>query len=260
MCSNVNVEKDEFTIIKDMNWEPFSLHFKQIFDGGYRYLDKCGEFILSLENNGLMTAEVNVTGAKLAFPEYGVSVVADTHQIAITQESCGADHKPFVDVCNLVSKTYQEFFTPSGIVSVGFASKSFLRFASLEAAWKHGLKLGDKYQDVLSKTVEMVPSQKRLDYNFTSGSQNLHVVAQPITFTSITKQQYNVGARISDSQKKRIERLNKSAERVDSSLAHAVMLELDLIENNPPADSLSKHFSVISKMEKNIQAELAKAS
>ncbi len=33
-----------------MAWQPFSLHFRQILDGAYRYLDKTGEFMVVAEN------------------------------------------------------------------------------------------------------------------------------------------------------------------------------------------------------------------
>lgn len=30
-----------------MSWQTLSLHFKQQYDGAFRYLDRCGEFMLA---------------------------------------------------------------------------------------------------------------------------------------------------------------------------------------------------------------------
>jgi hypothetical protein len=49
-----------------MSWESFSLHFKQVFDGGYKYLDSCGSLMLLAEERlGLMTEDVKPSGCKM---------------------------------------------------------------------------------------------------------------------------------------------------------------------------------------------------
>ena len=239
-----------------MKWTAFSLHFKQIYEGGYRYLDKCGEFILAAEKFNLMSAETNISGAKLTIPELGILVQANTQELSVMQELRGEDSEGFFQLVTNMVKTYSELFSPSRIESTGFASKSFLPFKSHDAALAKSLELGDKYNLALAKTVEMVPSQKKLDCNFTSGSFNFHILTHPVTFSPIGQQTHNAPGLSTDGQKKRLARLNRKAERVDHTLAHAIMLELDLVEFNPPADSLKKDFSALKKKEAAVQAAL----
>jgi hypothetical protein len=62
-----------------MAWETLSLHFKQQYDGAYRYLDRCGEFMLAaVEKMDFMPGDTKPEGAKLEIPENGFSAAVDT--------------------------------------------------------------------------------------------------------------------------------------------------------------------------------------
>jgi hypothetical protein len=53
-----------------MPWKTLSLHFKQTYDGGYRYLDKCGEFMLAAaEALNVIPGDIKPSGAKMEIPE-----------------------------------------------------------------------------------------------------------------------------------------------------------------------------------------------
>ena len=52
-----------------MTWQTFSLHFKQTYEGGYRYLDRCGEFISeAVERLDFIPEDAKPTAAKLRTP------------------------------------------------------------------------------------------------------------------------------------------------------------------------------------------------
>ncbi len=70
-----------------MTWQPLSLHFKQTYDGAYRYLDRCGEFILAaVEKMNFMPGDPKPTGAKLDIPEHGLTATIDCLELAVVQE------------------------------------------------------------------------------------------------------------------------------------------------------------------------------
>lgn len=234
-----------------MAWRQFSFHYKQVYEGGYRYLDRCGEFIVSAEEQlGFMPEDINVSGAKLIIPEYGISAVADTVQLGIIQEFVSDDNgERFIDVCTRLSALFSKCFSPKRVESNGFASKCFWSFPSIESLRAKSLTIGDNSHIELGKLLGMLPLQKKMDFHYSSGSYDFHVNIQPITFNNITVQKYNAGPFSTESQKKRVERLNAKNARVDTALSHAIMMELDLREFNPPKDSLQQHFSELKTKE-----------
>ena len=65
-----------------MSWESFSLHFKQVFDGGYKYLDSCGSLMLLAEERlGLMTEDVKPSGCKMIIDKKSLSAESDIQSL-----------------------------------------------------------------------------------------------------------------------------------------------------------------------------------
>ena len=246
-----------------MAWKTLSLHFKQTYEGGYRYLDRCGEFMLAANANlKFIAGEAKPTGAKMEIPEHGVNLTCDSNILALSQELPLETDKFFSQLCQNSSNLVQELFKPTNIVKNGFALKAFWPFSTVQELLAASLKLGGEYQNELGKIVGMVPEHKKLDFTFVSGSKEFHLLVQPVTFdrTNLTKQ--NIGSQISRIEKDRIERRNIFADRITQNftIPHALMLELDLTENDPPAgilleklfadliqkyDSVKKHLSNI---------------
>lgn len=234
-----------------MAWETFSLHFKQIFDGGYRYLDRCGEFMLAAESAfGLLSEDPTPSNAKMSIPELGISVLVSTRELAVSQEFSNKDDRQFLSLCKGLSSLYSETFTPRAVESNGFASKSMWGFNTADQAAASSLKMGDEFHGEMAVLLEMPAKQKHLDFNFSAGSCDLHVLIHPVTFQNINLQKQNAAPRLTASQRTRIERQNKKMGRVNFNLSHAIMLEVDLIELEPPVDSLDKHFSDLEKKER----------
>ena len=126
-----------------MPWQPFSFHFKQVYNEGYRYLDRCGEFMIRAMNTlDLIPGEIQVVGAKLGKPEIGIKAAIDSNELSILQESPG-DGKEFFGVCEGLSALAIELFEPHGVWSNGFAYKAYWPFTSPEAALKGSLSIGD---------------------------------------------------------------------------------------------------------------------
>ena len=230
-----------------MPWQPFSFHFKQVYDEGYRYLDRCGEFMIRAMNTlDFIPGDIQVVGAKLEKPEIGIKAAIDSNELSLVQEQPG-DGRDFFEACEAVSALATELFEPRGVWSNGFAYKAYWPFTSPDAALKASLSIGDKYQTELEKAFGMVASHKQLDYHFTAGSYELTVNIQPVTFERVGVVRQNPPFRASPERRKWIERLNKGADRVKAGVGHALMLFLDLIEYEPPEVSLAKHFDQLLK-------------
>jgi len=230
------------TLSDTVPWQPFSFHFKQVYEGGYRYLDKCGEFMVQAINKlDFVPGDAQVIGAKLEKPEVGIKAAIDSNELTVTQEQ-PTDGKEFFQACEALANLAIELFQPGRVWANGFAYRTYWPFASPEAALKGSLSLGDAYQTELGKAFGMVASHKQLDYHFAAGSYELTVNIQPVTFERVAVAHYNPDFRASPQRRKWIDRQNKRADRVKTGVAHALMLLLDLVEHEPPAASLPKHF------------------
>ena len=70
-----------------MNWQPYTLRFRKTFDEGYRYLDRCGEFMIAASRElKFLTSDVNPSGARLVIPEEGIQASVDAHALELRQE------------------------------------------------------------------------------------------------------------------------------------------------------------------------------
>jgi hypothetical protein len=226
-----------------MAWRTFSLHFRQVYDGGWRYLDKCGEFMLAATREmDFMPREAKPTGAMMGIPEKGISVALDASEMVVTQEQPEDAVESFQQICMGLDSLANKFFSPTAIVTNGLASKSIWPMPSTDAALASTLKLGDTMHADLAKVVGMVPAHTKVDCNFSSGSMELHVVVQAVTFERVSVSHHTAGFQASASKKRRAERLNKAAEHYDPTLHDGLMLEVDLIEIGPPKTSLENHF------------------
>jgi len=119
----------------------------------------------------------------------------------------------------------ERYFRPKGIVSNGLACKSFWPFPDIKDAFAASIKVGGDYQRGLGKILGYVADHRKEDCMFVSGSKDLHVILEPVTFgrSGLTKQ--NAWARASKGEKNRIDRHNKFADRFTTgSPARAVTM------------------------------------
>ncbi|MGA2176205.1 MAG: hypothetical protein ABSH38_14610 [Verrucomicrobiota bacterium] len=203
--------------------------------------------LAATEKLDFMPSEAKPTGARLDIPENGISATVDTSELVVAQELPESSGKPFLEICTGLASLANRCFTPTGIVKNGLASKSIWPMSEVEAVLASTLKLGDTIHTDLAKVVGMVPAYKSIDCNFSSGNLELHVVVQAVTFEKVSFNRHTAGFRASASQKRRVERLNKAADRFDDLLHHALMLEVDLIELDPPKTSLQDHFRELNR-------------
>ena len=80
-----------------------------------------------------------------------------------------------------------------------------------------------------------------------------------MTFESVKLQHVHAGARASAETVKRVGRLQKKADRVGGIAPHALMLEADLVEYDPPAGTLPNHFAVLRQHEQRLQSSMRPA-
>ena len=223
------------TVRDDMTWQTLSFHFKQTFDGGYRFLDKCGEFMLAAgDKMNFVPGEAKPTGGKLEIPEKGVSVTFNAIEMSASQEFASDNGDFFVSLCSGLVALVSDYFKPRSILSNGFALKSYWPSHTADDLLSASLTLGGNFQVDLGKVLGMAPKSKKLDYFFASGSTDFHVVVEPVTFERVNLPRKNANFRANRLERGRVDRYNRFATHVNTDLEHAILMTRDIIENDPP--------------------------
>jgi len=135
-----------------MSWQTLSLHFKQQYDGAYRYLDRCGEFMLAaVDKMDFLPGDTKPTGAKLEIPERGLSATVDTFELVAVQEMPGADHEFFLKTCLGLVELVNEQFQPRRVIRNGFACKSYWPITNADTVLATSLTFGGNAHAELGK-------------------------------------------------------------------------------------------------------------
>ncbi len=227
-----------------MDWQPYSLHFKQTFSDGFRYLDNCGEFMLAAKKHDFMPGEVTVTGGSLTIPEDSFHANVGVTELSARQDFPPPDFNFFIEKCGLLAILASDHFGPLDLQSNGFAGKWFWRASSKEQALEKVLQFKQPIHDELAKAVAMPPSTTRLDLNFESGKSELHVVLHAVGFENVVSKSQAVPFRTTRDQNTRIQRLNAARRDFSFLPTYAVLLEVDLMELDPPSVLLENHFTL----------------
>ena len=210
--------------------------------------------VRAVHDLGFMAGDVQVTGAKLEKPEHGIKASIDSVQLAVTQELPSGGNE-FLDACISLSGLAMELFAPDRIWSNGFAQKTYWSFPSPEAALEASLLLAGDWHNDLGKEFGMTPSHQHLEYHFRSGSYEFNIGIQPVTFERVATARFNPDFRASPEERERIDRMNRRADRVKLGPAHALMMDLDLVEQEPPPSSLQKHFAQLQTIAKTAETK-----
>ena len=227
-----------------MDWQPLNLYFRQTYDGGYRYLDRCGEFMLSAnEQLDCVPEETKPTGAQMQIPEKATKINVDAVDLWVAQELPNMAGTFFADTVKTLSDLYHKHFNPSAVIRDGFAIRFYCPFQSEDSMLQVGRALGDSFNNSLARHIGMKSDYKKLDYYFVSGMKEFRVYIEPATFEKQNFPVQNPGFRALRKQKEYIERQNQLASKVDMKAPHAMTMLLDLKEHEPPAvKTLRNHY------------------
>jgi len=210
--------------------------------------------LAATEQFDCVTVDAKPTGAKLDIPERGVHIFCDCVNLQVGQELPQDDGSYFLSVCKGLVELVRMHFAPKVIPRNGILWKSYLPFTNASEMLKASLQYGGTFQVELAKAVGMLPEHKNVDFFLSSGSKDLHVVLQPVTFDRLKLEKRNVDPRATREQKSRIDRYNKFVESVGEPLSNALVLDVDLMENDPPKEStLAKHFEELKQKNEQVR-------
>jgi hypothetical protein len=228
------------------------LFFKQEFDGGYRYLDRCGEFLVQAQARFGMSPSGNTTpqGGSLEAPDLGIKVETNAMVLRVVQELPGTDVECFRRFSEGLAKLYWDLFEPLSLERNSVAIQSYVPFnnyakaEALTLAWSS--HWGDNSFDGLSKAIGMTPAGGNVDRVFRSGSKEFHIRFRPITFENVGFSHRTAAGFASSRAIEKASRQNKGMDRIKNlELSHAALFELELLENAPPPGTFSAIFNEV---------------
>lgn len=227
------------------NWRPLSLHFRHKYEQGYRYLDTCGAFMVRAELEfGFVAGDAHPTGAKMDNPDHGTHLELDVNGLTLRQEYPRDEGQAFLECAVGVSQLAQDLILPNKIYYSGFAAKQIREFSCEAEVQAASLRFGSPLCDQLADSLGMTPQRQELGYAFTSGSYELGVSIKPVAFSSVKGDvQRGYGFRPTDTHRRNVDRWNEFEKSKNPLNGYALMLEVDLQEQNPPEGALSQQFA-----------------
>lgn len=220
-----------------MKWQTHSLRFRQVFLDGFRYLDRCGEFVLAaVDKFELLPAETKPTGASLSLPEEGLRATIDTIALEVVQEQ-PVDEALFLKIVLGLAALSQEKFGPLHVENSLFETKLFFAVRNAADVERYSLRVPGYDQHERAKAFGMNAAHQNIQTEFISGSKRLHIGVVPTTFEKINLQRINPLLASTASQIKRAKRVTAQADRVPKYDPYAIFLEVALSEMEPPLSS-----------------------
>jgi hypothetical protein len=248
-------QRDPGYILALVEWQTYTLQFRQLFANGFRYLDHCGEFMIAaIDAYDVMPGEIKPTGANLTVPEKGITVAVDSVRLEVNHETpIDADH--FLGITTGLAQLAQTHFGPIRVETNLFEIRMLVPMNTESAAESAMLTLRTDDGTSLGKDLDMTLKSRQWNTAFESGSQRLQVAVHPVAFEAVRIHRYNPVLGATPSQVRRAKRLTAGAERVPTYAPYAVFLDITLIEKDPALSSEAKLFKMLMQ-----KAEIVKRS
>ena len=228
-------------------WQDLSLHFKLCYGLGYRYLDRCGELMLKLEQeHGFVPTEASPSGAKMELPEDRIAVELDVSELRIRQENPGSGDTAIMTCARLLSSMILEHFDPALPTSAGFASKAYRLCEGEINANQATIKSDGELHMSLAQELDVQARSQELHHVFESGSYQLQFSLKPVSINTPQRQAFPLGFNPSSRKKDIIDRRNKALNSFPPPFSgYALLLDVDLVEQSPSGMDFEEHFGLM---------------
>jgi hypothetical protein len=234
--------------------EEYQLQFDQVYDGAYRYLDRCGEFMAKVQQAaGFTPLSATPNNCTMEVVEQGLQLRGSIEMMVLvcTQPENAAEWIRSAEYC---SKQAIELFEPRSIVYNQIISRSIWRTKSLEDSYRLSLavpkeSLLGRFADLL----QMTPLNQECFFSFQSGTHKAHVRVQPISITIAVAERKLPLPGASKRFSEYLLKKEKSLQSNPQQPAYGLGLEVTVVENDPPAEgSIQKLHSTLLNYRKRI--------
>jgi hypothetical protein len=209
------------------------IQLEQRFDGGYRFFDKCGEFVSALrEELGFMPLNVNLTGCDLESPDTSLRVRASADQLLVVSTE-PEKHNEFVRVADFASKTAVQLFLPFVVEYNQLTLSSLQQAPSLRASFSRSINLLPTPIQELSEELNLPALNQDFTLPFESGTLRVHVRMQPaVRNVSVSERRLPVLGLPKAQAEHLLRREKKISGKVETP-SYGVTLDILVVESEP---------------------------
>jgi hypothetical protein len=239
-------------------WDEWQLQFEQIYDGAYRYIDRCGEFIASVRQElGFMPSGVNPMVCDMDHPDLGLKLQASSENLTLTSWK-PSDSEDFILAGEAACRKAVELFQPFSVHQNRLTSRSCWFTRTL--AESHELSIGFLNRDgaEVAEMIGMTPANHETAWTFQSGTRQVALKMTPIAL-NVTVGERRLPAPVTP---KSVATFLEKKERQLQTMrppSYGLSLEISLIELQPIRSfSLREYFDGVVKYRERITAHLKK--
>jgi hypothetical protein len=213
------------------------IQFEQVFDGGYRYLDRCGEFMETVRKElNFMHVSVNPAGCDMESTDSSIRLQASIDHVLVT--STEPNRGPaLVKVADFSCITAARLFQPFNVEHNRVTLSSVITTNTLEESFGLSVSLFPSLSAELSGFLDLPPLNQDLNVAFESGSHRVHVHLYPVA-VDVTSQERRLPALgYPKAQGQHLLRKAKKLEQTALRPTYALNLEISVVESDPIAES-----------------------
>jgi hypothetical protein len=239
------------------NPEQYQIQFDQAFDGAYRYLDRCGEFMAKArEEFGFVPLSVNPSGCTMESPDIALQLQASGDAVVLTcTNPKHADN--LLAVANFCSETALELFEPFAIEHYRLVSRSVWRTATLEEAFKNSLRITSSSIENFAGLFQMPALNQELLFSFESGSRRVHLRLSPISFNVTAAERKLPLLGTPKGFRDYLIKKERSIQQNPAQPGYGVGLEIAVLEIEPaPTGSIDKLYQILLDYNKRVLEHL----
>ena len=162
--------------------------FEARYPKGYRYLDRCGELMLNLEellptitSTQWMPREISPTAAQMKCPELDVRVVINSHHMVVDQNPVGEVQFNFSEICACILASVVGRFDLKEMGRFGYRRIKILPEKSLQDAQSRSAKLSPASNWWSTKPAQYMLYEQTMESSFelSDRSRGIRIRTEP---------------------------------------------------------------------------------
>ena len=214
-----------------------TLQFQQVFDGAYRYLDHCGEFMDTVRKElNFMHLGVNPSGCDMESSDSSIRLQASIDNIVLTASEPDGP-KQLVKTADFCCSAARRIFQPFSVEYNRLTLSTHIRTATLEESFRLSLEYLPGVPQDMSKALDLSPYNQDLNFVFQSGSHRIQVHLYPAAINLPMQERRLPVLGYPKTHGKHLLRREKKLEQAPQQPFYVLNLEISVIENDPVEDS-----------------------
>jgi len=234
--------------------EEYQIQFDQVYDGAYRYLDRCGEFMAKVrEAMGFTPLSANPNNCTMEEPDKGLQLRGSVDMLVLvcTQP---AEAESLIKAAEFCSRQAIDLFEPLSIVHNQLISRSIWRTNSLEESYKLSLEIPKETSLAhFADTLQMTPLNQDCSFSFHSGTHRVCVRLQPISINVTVAERKLPQPGVSKAIQEYLLNKERNLQNNPPRPGYGFGIDVTVVESDPPSEgAISKLYATLLDYKRRI--------